>query len=147
MRQLDLEPTDKTNRFHLSSAPNSYTTIKIPESWRREHCCCVFYRIGFVVVTSRVFDDKDMLSLANQLRRRWRMETDLARLPSAWVTAVVFIHLLLVSHLHSQLSPACSDSGFVLWSSDSDLRCMCDSCRVMYGLCNWLSNMLISLTD
>lgn len=93
-----------------------------------------FYLISFVVVKSPVIDDRDMFSLANQFKRRWRMETEVAgekRLISLPLcqgdggTKLSFsfaplLALLLCSQLNPQQpAPVSSDAGFVPRSSDS----------------------------
>lgn len=81
-----------------------------------------FYLISFVVVKTPVSDDRDMFSPADQFKRRWRIETEVARekhlicLPSARVTGAWSchfhsLHRLLFSSTHNSIHTS------LLWST------------------------------
>lgn len=127
------------NKSNLSSAADCYTTtLKILEislfmqlHSREGRLTCslegskllqYFYLISFVVVKSPVIDDRDMFSPANQFKKKWRMETEVAvktqliSLPSARVTGAWSCHF---HSLHYLLFPSVHNSihSSLLWST------------------------------
>lgn len=164
------------NKSNLSSAADCYTTtLKILEislfmrlrsrvgcltcSLEESKLLQYFYLISFVVVKSPVIDDGDMFSPANQFKRRWRMETEVAgekqliSLPSARVTGAWSCHFhslryLLFSSVHNSIHTSLLRSTLML-DLCPDLQTVlkfilyaCDSCAaILSGMISFVSSV------